>query len=205
MTTKITSPAEGFTGRSYVGSLILDFEAGVCQYDGELPDGVRTYLLGAGFTVGSTEPAVVESIDGREIPEVDPVDARDYAEPTQVGTKLRDAAVDPHPDDFLAPTNAGQADPHGPDVVSPGVHATEGVRPVKPGDVHVDDTDKQDDAETEHAEDSTDGTPIDDGPTPPAGNASREEWAAYVTAIGADPGEKSRNELRDEHGPKDEA
>ena len=89
------------------------------------------------------------------------MDARDFAEQQVVGTKLRDAAVDPKPEDFLAPTNAGKADPHGPDVVSPGIHANQGVRPVKPGPVHVDDTGKQDAAETAHTVASTDGTPIE--------------------------------------------
>jgi hypothetical protein len=35
-----------------------------------------------------------------------------------LGTPLRDAAVDPKPEDFLPPTYAGQANPHGPHVVS---------------------------------------------------------------------------------------
>jgi len=49
-------------------------------------------------------------------------------------------------------------------VVSPGIHALQGVRPIKPGPVHVDDTDKQDAAETSHAVASTDGTPIEAAP-----------------------------------------
>lgn len=202
MSTKITSPAEHYTGRSYVGSLILDFEDGVCDYDGELPAGTKSYLLSAGFKVGSTQGKPTESIDGNPLPDAQTIDARDYAEPTQVGTPLRDAAVDPREEDFLAPTNAGEADPHGLDVVSPEIHASQGVRPVKPGDVHVDDTDTQDVAETEHAEQSTDGTPVDDGPEPPAGNASRDDWAVYVTAIGEDPGNLGRDELRDRFGNK---
>lgn len=40
----------------------------------------------------------------------------------QLGTPLRDAAVDPRPEDFQAPTNAGRegqsGNPHGPTVVS---------------------------------------------------------------------------------------
>jgi len=205
MSTKITSPAEHYTGRSYVGSLILDFEDGVCDYDGELPDGVRSYLLGAGFKVGSAQGRVPESLDGAAVPDDDSVDARDYAEPTQVGSRIRDAAVDPRPEDFLAPANAGKGDPHGPEVVSPEVHASQGTRPVKPGDVHVDDPAVQDQAETEHAEESTDGTPVTDGVEPPAGNASREDWAAYVIALGQDTGDLGRDELRDQYGPKAEA
>lgn len=34
------------------------------------------------------------------------------------GSKMRDAAVDPLPGDYLPPTNAGEVDPHGPDCVS---------------------------------------------------------------------------------------
>lgn len=40
----------------------------------------------------------------------------------QIGTPLRDAAVDPQPGDHLAPVNAGfpgsDGNPHGPNVVS---------------------------------------------------------------------------------------
>jgi hypothetical protein len=68
-----------------------------------------------------------------------------------VGTRLRDAAVDPRPEDFLPPTNAGEADPHGPLVVAPGIHASE-TGPIHPGDVHVDDTAKQEEQETALAE-----------------------------------------------------
>jgi hypothetical protein len=46
----------------------------------------------------------------------DPRDDRDAV----VGTPLRDAAVDPKPEDFLAPINAGEANPHGPDRGQPG-------------------------------------------------------------------------------------
>ncbi|WP_122262218.1 hypothetical protein [Ornithinimicrobium cerasi] len=66
------------------------------------------------------------------------MDPRDVTD-TQVGTKLRDAAVDPSAGDFLAPTNAGEVgelgNPHGPSVVSPEIHGSEGVRPIRPGDV----------------------------------------------------------------------
>lgn len=40
----------------------------------------------------------------------------------QLGTPLRDAAVDPRPEDYQAPANAGkpgpEGNPHGPNVVS---------------------------------------------------------------------------------------
>lgn len=53
----------------------------------------------------------------------------------QIGTPLRDAAVDPEEGDFLAPINAGDEDPHGPLVISPEIHASQGVHPVRPGAV----------------------------------------------------------------------
>lgn len=34
----------------------------------------------------------------------------------KIGAPIRDAAVDPRPEDFIAPVNAGEADPHGPSV-----------------------------------------------------------------------------------------
>lgn len=55
----------------------------------------------------------------------------------QIGTRLRDAAVDPRPTDFLPPTNAGVAgelgNPHGPTVVSPEIHGSESVGTIRPG------------------------------------------------------------------------
>lgn len=66
-------------------------------------------------------------------------DPRDYVEPTQIGTTLRDAAVTPSAVDFLAPSNAGAVgelgNPHGPSVISPGLHADESVRTIATGPV----------------------------------------------------------------------
>jgi uncharacterized protein YjdB len=57
----------------------------------------------------------------------------------QVGSSLRDAAVDPQPVDYLPPTNAGEpgelGNPHGPTVISPEIHGSQGMHPVTPGDV----------------------------------------------------------------------
>lgn len=57
-------------------------------------------------------------------------------------TKIRDAAVNPLPKDFLEPINAGAplplGDPHGPFVVSPELHANEDVRPLVSGPVSSD-------------------------------------------------------------------
>ena len=73
---------------------------------------------------------------------------------TRIGTRTRDAAVDPRPTDFLAPVNAGlegeAGNPHGPNVWNPEIHASQGVRPVRPGPVASDPT-AQDTAEDAHA------------------------------------------------------
>lgn len=128
---KITSPAPGYTGVDHYGATELKFENGVATFDGDLPDGVRQYLVGAGYGLGSSKPTQPE-------PAAPPPDPRDVSE-EKVGTALRDAAVDPAEGDFLPPTNAGEpgelGNPHGPHVVSPGIHAVSGPGPIVPGPV----------------------------------------------------------------------
>lgn len=125
-------------------------------------------------------------------------DSRQFDDDGLIGTRLRDAAVDPRPGDFLVPTKAGEADPHGPEVIAPEIHASEGVRPVKGGEVHVDDPDAQDAAETEHTSKVQDeGAEVS---AVPAGNASRETWEEYALANGRSAEDLeglSRNEIRD--------
>lgn len=82
-------------------------------------------------------------------------------EDVQVGTRLRDGAVDPRPADFLGPTNAGAegelGNPHGPTVVNPEIHAMQDNRPVRPGLVS-DDSEVQSADETEHLQEWHAGT-----------------------------------------------
>lgn len=196
---KITSPIEGHAGTTYIGPLILEFKDGKADYDGELPAGVRAYLLGAGYKVGNTTGTPTASLDGAPIAEAVTVDARDYSHPTQVGTQLRDASVDPREGDFLVPTNAGHADPHGPDVVSPEIHASQGVRPVKGGDVHVGDTDAQNDAETKHAEDATDGTPVDDAAAVDLKGAALDEALEAAGLSKSGTADEKRARLAEQH------
>ena len=111
-----------------------------------------------------------------------------------IGTPLRDAAVDPKQGDFLAPTNAGEANPHGPDVVNPEIHASQGLRPVRPGDVPEADT--QDGNEKDHTVELQAGKTAEQ----PAGNASRSDWFDYAVAQGHQPGsleDFTRDEIRD--------
>lgn len=129
-----------------------------------------------------------------------------------VGTKLRDAAVDPRKRDFLPPVNAGKANPHGPFVVAPEIHGPS-PKGIRPGDVHVGNPAAQDAAESALAEEvllqgapATEAVP-DAGDTDaieaPAKNASADDWRAFAIAQGmdADEAEKaSRAELIERYG-----
>ncbi|MER7070964.1 hypothetical protein [Terrabacter sp. NPDC000476] len=163
---KISSPDKTYTGQSTYGETVLDFEDGSATFDGDLPAGVRAYLQGAGYGLDS-EPAQVDAPT--------PADPREVTH-HRGGTPLRDAAVDPKPEDFLAPTNAGaegpEGNPHGPNVVAPQIHGSVGQavvpgpvgtyeeRDVTDEDGHVtgkigvvtSDTDVQQERETEYAE-----------------------------------------------------
>lgn len=84
-----------------------------------------------------------------------PTDPRTVTD-EQIGTRLRDGAVNPKAGDFLGPSNAGAegelGNPHGPSVVNPGLHALQDVRPVRPGAVEADPA-TQDANEDEHLAD----------------------------------------------------
>jgi hypothetical protein len=136
---KIKSPVADYTGTDTYGETVLEFKDGVADFDGDLPAGVRQYLAGAGYGLGSHKPAEPEDVPA-------PPDPREHTG-EQVGTELRDAAVDPHPEDFLAPVNAGKegeaGNPHGPNVVAPQIHASSGqaVVPGPVGRYEVEETD----------------------------------------------------------------
>ena len=136
--TRITAPVAGFTGRGPGG---VPFADGVAHTDDEA---VIAYCRAAGYGVGKddpTPPAAPEVADPRQL---------DGDGVVTVGTRLRDAAVDPADVDFLPPTNAGLDNPHGPRVVGPEIHDTL-TQVVRPGPVHSD-LQEQQTAETRHAE-----------------------------------------------------
>jgi hypothetical protein len=149
---KIIHPIEGHNGKTTVGPFTLVFKDGVAESD-ELNKGAKAYLKRKGYGFGSRKGKAPEAETSQ------PLDPRKVST-EKVGDPVRDAAVDPREGDFLAPTNAGEANPHGSEVVSPEIHASQGVRPVKAGEVHVDDPAKQDAAEKAHAAAATDGTPV---------------------------------------------
>lgn len=116
------------------------FENGVAEVE---DDNALNYYRGAGYKVSGTVDNPVD-----EAPE--PPDPRKVGDEV-LGTRLRDAAVDPKPEDFLAPLNAGEENPHGSKVVSPEIHAS-GPSGIRPGEVFVEDTAKQEKRESEFAE-----------------------------------------------------
>lgn len=153
---KIASPVEGLNTSTAIGPLVLNFKDSVAEVDSDqVTDGLRAYLEDNGYGIdGSTPQGRKVRLGQAEVP-----DPRDISA-VRVGTPTRDGAVDPRDKDFLGPINAGEANPHGPAVVNPEIHASEGVRPIKAGPVHVDDPGAQDAAEKAHAKAATDGTRV---------------------------------------------
>lgn len=176
--TKVYAPNRQFRG------LIagVRFADGVADVDAD-NGAALAYFRRRGFGIGE-RPATPAAPDH--------VDARDVAGPEPVGTRLRDAAVKPEPDDFLPPVNAGEADPHGPEVVAPGIHGTPPT-PIVPGDAHVDAVEQQE-AEQSAAAESVlvEGAPATsvgetgEPVTRPAKSATKGAWVDYAVAQGAE-------------------
>lgn len=205
---KIYAPNPDYSGDYFWGDgTHTVFEGGVAELEDEPGVAVLAYLKANGYGIDKPAPK-----DDAELPA--PPDPRD-AEVNQVGTRLRDAAVNPQPGDFLAPINAGkpgpEGNPHGPNVVSPEIHGSVG-QAIAPGPVSTD-PEVQEAKEAELAQ----RTRIDSEPVPevtadlgksgevgePKGNASREEWAAYAKSRGASDEQledKSRDDIRAEYG-----
>lgn len=132
---KVEAPNKEYNGPGPGGAT---FENGVAHVEDE---GALNYYRRAGYTVDG---------EGGPAAEPEPADPRDI-EDTVVGTRLRDAAVDPDEGDFLAPINAGEANPHGAAVVAPEIHGS-GPKGIRPGDAAVDNLGKQERREKEHAQ-----------------------------------------------------
>lgn len=194
---KVHAPNRAFTG---VRAGVV-FKDGVGEADREKDSGALAYFTRQGYGIGraAEEPEPVERVDARE------------ATHQQAGTPLRDAAVDPRKTDFLAPTNAGKADPHGPEVVAPEIHAS-GPKGIKPGDVHVGEPAKQDADETalaqavlvENRPHPVANAAVADEPSErPTKSASQKAWAAWAVSQGADAAEAeaaTRKELIERYG-----
>lgn len=136
-TLKVTAPVSDYSGT--VGG--VQFADGKASFDPKANPGVLSYFLGAGYKVEGYDAN--PDPPGRYTPRVAPTAPAPGTpdNPTGIvgGVPPRDAAVDPNPagpasQAFLPPTNAGRADPHGPDVISPGLHAVPPA-PIVPGPV----------------------------------------------------------------------
>jgi hypothetical protein len=55
---KITSPDSTHQGVDHYGATALQFVDGVADFDGDLPPGVRQYLVGAGYTLADDDEPV---------------------------------------------------------------------------------------------------------------------------------------------------
>ena len=198
---KVYAPNQNFSGvRAGVA-----FSKGVGEMDSD-DKLARSFFERHGYGIGKK----VETTTSRERA------LQAHAEATTgphhpAASRLRDASVNPEKRDFLPPTNAGEADPHGPMVVSPEIHH-DGPKGLKPGDVHVDDTDRQAADETELARRVlVEGEPkteaaleVVGAPTEaPAKSASQKAWAAWAISQGADAAEAeaaTRKELIERYG-----
>lgn len=190
----------------------VQFRDGVAETENQ---GVIQYCRGAGYEVNGTTD------NPEALPAPAPVDSSRTG--VQIGSNLRDAAVDPQAVDFLPPVNAGQADPHGPEVIAPGLHAV-GPGPIVPGPV-ADVPQVQQDIESDAAQrvlvdqelvpevtaDLAKANTADDQDQPeaPAGNASTEAWATWVLDTHPDADAEQvrgmkRDELREQYGPKED-
>lgn len=98
MSTKITSPIEGFDGRSVFGPVTLEFTGGVAETDEKLSPGLQEYLTGRGYTVET----------GVEVPDGEP--AKSWTKPQLVAWAEAhdvDLAGASTKDDVLAVISAG--------------------------------------------------------------------------------------------------
>ncbi|MEV8395597.1 MULTISPECIES: hypothetical protein [unclassified Streptomyces] len=104
---RITTPVPGYSGQ---GPGNVYFSNGVAESD---DPAVLAYCRAAGYGINADppEPESPTVPDPREVTTI------------MVGAPARDAAVDPRPGDAQVPAGAGEANPHGPDVVAPGLPA----------------------------------------------------------------------------------
>lgn len=199
---KVYSPNPAFNGRR--GDIV--FKDGVADVADDDPQ--MRVMRKHGYGIGERPQAMPVPVD--ELP------VHFDGHVTQ-GEPLRDAAVDPKPEDYLAPINAGKANPHSPEVVAPEIHH-DGPAGLKPGEVHVDDpaaqeadekalakavlVDNMDKGEAVAQAAGPDENDTEDDGTPKR-SASKATWVAYAVALGADEGEAeamSRNDLVEKYG-----
>lgn len=135
----------------------VQFDKGKASFDPADHPAALPYFQSAGYIVDGKR---LNDPPGYYAPAVTPVEPAPgtRANPDGIvrGETSKDAAVvaraaGPMSDAFMPPTNAGRADPHGPLVVSPGLHAVPPA-PIRPGEVAIDDAARQEAEETVLAE-----------------------------------------------------
>jgi hypothetical protein len=173
---KITSPVAGFTG---IGAGGLRFENGQAETDNP---SLIAFFKRRGYGVGNSRPKQPEGPG-------EPADPREVAT-IRAGTPVRDGAVDPRSGDYLGPTNAGEANPHGPLVVNPEIHGS-GPKPIHPGDVHVEDPAAQDAQETA----LTEATLVENQDVPTATTEAAQANDAKDAPSTFDPGEHTVDDV----------
>jgi hypothetical protein len=138
------------------------FQDGVGHSDNEA---VIDYCRSAGYGIDGEPPE-------RETPKV--TDPREVTGPVQIGAPARDAAVDPREGDFRPPVNAGEANPHGPQVYAPGLPGG-GHQPTAP-------------AQSKASADEGDENEAGPDAKRPAQAAPVADWRAYaLTQVDNDP------------------
>jgi hypothetical protein len=155
----ITAPEPHFSGE--VAGVVFSKGKATLDSSSENAAAALAYFRRRGYGVDGSEPTA-----GPAEP-FEPADPRDLA--TVAGGSLRDGAVEPRATDAGLPTNAGVANPHGPQVVSP-------EAPTPPGE-----------------ELSTEASAIE-GEKPagrPARGASKAEWQAYARSQAQDSDEQA--------------
>lgn len=216
---KVYAPNKAYAGA--VGT--IQFRDGQAEVDEGTQGAALAYFRKAGYGIG--EPPA-----GRQDPRPDYEQVTHVGQPSSIDAAVTKDADGPVSDAFLPPTNAGEADPHGPLVVSPEIHGPSGTKGIKPGDVHVGEPAEQEQAETdlthrvliEHEDHPSQGPNSDRGPLdasdpgsvkqgiegaaangPPARSASKATWVSYAVSKGANPVEAeamTRAELVELHG-----
>lgn len=154
---RITTPVPGYNGQ---GPGNLQFQDGVAESD---DPAILAYCESAGYGIDGNPPRLEtpQAPDPREVTT------------TVVGAPVRDAAVDPKPGDFRPPVNAGEANPHGPEVYAPGLPGG-GLQPTAPT---TDPVDSENEADLSNVE----------SPRPPQA-APVADWRAYaLTQVDNDP------------------
>lgn len=197
----ILAPNKDFTGHRFG----VRFKNGKAETDDERA--IR-YFEGAGYTVdGKSLAAPVEPSAPAPGTLENPTGIT--AQPPSNDAAVMENAGGPVSDSFLPPTNAGHADPHGPLVVSPGLHAVPPA-PITPGPVDVENPPAQEIVETAvaHAvlvedQPATDAAAIADtarlglsdapaarapaaaeGNGSPSKSANKPDWVAFAVSNG---------------------